>query len=144
MTKAFTTEEIIEKSHEIAHMIANTKEVTEFKAIEAKINENQKVRESLASLRTLQQQLVNFEAIGKEKAVKLVEGKMAKIEEDLDQIPLVQEFKESQVAVNQILQLVSNTVANTVTNEIIESTGGDVLRGKTGSYVDYATPGSCS
>ncbi len=57
---------------------------------------------------------------------------------------MVQQFKESQGDVNDLLQLVSNTIANNVTNEIIRSTGGDVLRGETGSYVANTTPGSCS
>ncbi len=35
--------------------------------------------------------------------------------------------------VNELLQIVASTISNTVTDEIIESTGGDVLRGETGS-----------
>lgn len=47
----------------------------------------------------------------------------------------MQEFKESQYEVNELLQMVSNTIANTVTNEIILSTDGDLLQGKTGAQV---------
>ncbi|MFF2176851.1 RicAFT regulatory complex protein RicA family protein [Lysinibacillus sp. NPDC058147] len=140
----FTKDDLIKKSHEIAHMIANTPEVEFFKKAEAQINENQQVRERIASLKSLQKQAVNFQHLGKEKALKLIEDKIVKIEEEINAIPVVQQFKESQGDVNDLLQLVSNTIANNVTNEIIRSTGGDVLRGETGSYVANTTPGSCS
>ena len=41
--------------------------------------------------------------------------------------------------VNDLLQLVSNTIANGVTDEIIKATDGDVRRGETGSYVKNTT-----
>ena len=144
MTKVYTKDEIVEKAKEIAHMIANTEEVEFFKKVEEQINENQKVREKIASLKTLQKQAVNFQHLGKEKALKMIEGKIATIEEEIDQVPVVQQFKQSQFEVNELLQLVSNAIANNVTNEIIESTGGDLLRGETGSKVRNSTAGSCS
>ncbi len=143
-TKLYTKDEIVAKAKEIAHMIANTEEVEFFKKAEEQINENQKIREKIASLKTLQKQAVNFQHLGKEKALKMIEGKITAIEEEIDQVPVVQQFKQSQVEVNQLLQLVSNAIANNVTNEIIESTGGDLLRGETGSKVRNSQPGSCS
>ena len=143
-TKIYTKDEIVEKAKEIAHMIANTEEVEFFKKAEEQINENQHIREKIASLKTLQKQAVNFQHLGKEKALKLIEGKIAKIEEEIDDTPIVQEFKQSQMDVNNLLQLVSNAIANNVTNEIVESTGGDVLKGETGSKVRNSKPGSCS
>lgn len=143
-TKLYTKDEIVEKAKELAHMIANTEQVEFFKKAEAQINENQHVREKIASLKTLQKQAVNFQHLGKEKALKLVEQKIEEIEKELDEIPIVQEFKDSQYEVNNLLQLVSNAIANNVTNEIITSTGGDLLRGETGSKVRNSTPGSCS
>lgn len=139
MEKKYTKDEIIEKAKEIALMIANTEQVDFFKRAEAQINENQKVRESIASLKSLQQQAVNFQQYGKERALNIIEGKMATIEEEIDAVPIVQEFKQSQTEVNELLQMVSNAIANGVTDEIIKSTDGDLLRGETGSYVKNTT-----
>ncbi len=144
MTKIYTTDEIVAKAKELAHMIANTEEVEFFKKAEEKINENQFVREKIASLKTLQKSAVNFEALGKERGLQVIEGKIEGIEKEIDELPIVQEFKRSQVEVNQLLQLVSNSIANAVTDEVIESTGGDVLKGETGSKVRNSVPGSCS
>ncbi|EMR07481.1 hypothetical protein C772_00497 [Bhargavaea cecembensis DSE10] len=141
MENTYTKHEIIEKAKELAEMIAQTEEVDFFKRAEAQINENQKIREKIASLKSLQKQAVNFQQYGKERALGLVENKIEQIEKEIDEVPIVQEFKQSQVEVNQLLQLVSNTIANNVTNHIIESTGGDVLRGETGSMVRNAPGG---
>jgi len=142
MEKLYTKDDIIAKSKEIAKMIANTEEVEFFKRAEAQINENQKVRESIASMKSLQKQAVNFQQYGKEKALKIIEEKIEKLQEEIDAVPIVQEFKQSQMEVNDLLQLVSNTIANTVTNEIIISTGGDLRRGETGSHVKATTYGT--
>lgn len=134
-TTKYTREDIIEKAKEIATMIANTEEVEFFKRAEEQINENTKVREKIASLKSLQKQAVNFQHLGKEKALSLIEGKIAAIEEEIDGLPIVQEFKQSQGDVNSLLQLVANSISNNVTNQIIEATEGDLLRGETGSKV---------
>ena len=84
--KLYTKDDIIEKAHEIAHMIANTEEVEFFKRAEAQINENQFVREKIASLKSLQKQAVNFQHYGKEKALKLIEEKIEKIEKEIDEM----------------------------------------------------------
>ena len=72
MGKKYTKDEIIAKSKEIALMIASTEEVDFFKRAEAQINENQKVRENIASLKSLQKQAVNFQQYGKEKALSII------------------------------------------------------------------------
>lgn len=141
--KRYTKDEIVERATEVAKMISETEEVDFFKRAEAQINENQKVREMIASIKSLQKQAVNFQHYGKSEALKMVEAKLEKIENELDEIPIVQEFKQSQEDVNDLLQIVAATISNTVTDEIITSTGGDLLSGETGSKIKNSTPGSC-
>ncbi|MFS0615940.1 RicAFT regulatory complex protein RicA family protein [Lederbergia ruris] len=138
----YTKDDILVRAHELATMIANTEEVDFFKRAEAQINENQKVREMIASIKSLQKQAVNFQHYGKEKALQLVEEKLEKLEAELDEIPIVQEFKQSQVDVNDLLQMVSSAISNKVTDEILLSTGGDLLTGETGSKIKNS-PSSC-
>jgi cell fate (sporulation/competence/biofilm development) regulator YmcA (YheA/YmcA/DUF963 family) len=145
MTKVYTKDDIVVKARELAQMISESKEVDFFKRAEAQINENQKVREMIASIKSLQKQAVNFQHYGKHEALKQVEEKIDKIQGELDEIPIIQEFKDSQIEVNDLLQLVSHTISNKVTNEIITSTGGDLLAGETGSKVRSSKGGSsCS
>ncbi|WP_019242219.1 MULTISPECIES: RicAFT regulatory complex protein RicA family protein [Bacillus] len=140
----YTKDDLIQKAEELAAMMAETEEVNFFKKAEAQIHENQKVRELIASLKSLQKQSINFEHYGKEKAYKQVQDKITAIEEQISEIPVVQEFKQSQVDVNELLQLVSSAISNKVTDLIVESTGGDILRGETGAQIKNSSKNSCS
>ncbi|XXM71208.1 RicAFT regulatory complex protein RicA family protein [Lysinibacillus sphaericus] len=140
----YTKDDIMKRAEELAEMIAETEEVDFFKRAEAQIHENQKVREMIASIKSLQKQAVNFQHYGKTEALKMVEAKIENLEKEIDEIPVVQQFKESQTDVNDLLQIVASVISNNVTDHIIESTGGDILRGETGSQVKNSTPGSCS
>ncbi|WP_078546979.1 RicAFT regulatory complex protein RicA family protein [Litchfieldia alkalitelluris] len=139
----YSKQEIVERAKELAKMIAETEEVDFFKRAEAQINENKKIKEMVASIKSLQKQAVNFQHYGKTEALKKVEEKIDAIQAELDGIPIVEEFKNSQIEVNDLLQLVANTISNRVTDEIIQSTGGDVLRGETGSKTKSASGSSC-
>jgi cell fate (sporulation/competence/biofilm development) regulator YmcA (YheA/YmcA/DUF963 family) len=125
----YTKDDIVARAADLARMIAETDEVDFFKRAEAHINENQKVKTLISDIKGLQKQAVNLQHYGKSEALKKVEDKIAAIEKELDEIPVVQDFKQSQVDVNDLLQLIASTISNTVTDEIIVSTGGDVLAG---------------
>ena len=142
MTK-YTKDDILTKAAELAEMIATTEEVDFFKRAEAQINENQKVRDLIAQIKGLQKQAVNLQHYGKDQAYKDVQAKIDALEKELDEIPVVQQFKQSQVDVNDLLQIVASQVSNKVTDLIIESTNGDLLRGETGSNIQ-ASGESCS
>lgn len=137
----YSREEVLEEAKKLAEMLANTEEIDRFKKVEHKVNDNQKIQRLVTKIKTLQKQAVNLQAYEKTKALKIVEEELAKAEQELDEIPVVQEFKESQVIVNDILQLVSGTIAREVTNQVIESTGGNVLTGETGSKTKQ--PSAC-
>lgn len=113
--------------------MAETEEVDFFKRAEAKIHENEKVRALISEIKGLQKNAVNLQHYGKPEALKRTEDKLAKVEAELDAIPVVQEFKQSQGDVNDLLQLVASTISNKVTNEILTSTGGNLLSGETGA-----------
>jgi cell fate (sporulation/competence/biofilm development) regulator YmcA (YheA/YmcA/DUF963 family) len=137
----YTNDEILAKAKELGHMMANTEAVEFFKRAEAQIHENQTVREKMASLKSLQKQAVNFENYGKEKALAMVETKIENVEKELDEMPLVDQFKDAQGEVNSLLQMVSHAISQTVTDEIVISTGGDYLAGETGAQRAHSAPG---
>ena len=139
----YTKDDIVQKAKELAKMIAETEEVGIFKQAEAKIHENQKVRTMIAKIKSLQKQAVNLQHYGKTEALKKVEAEIDGIYEQLSEIPIVEQFKQSQVEINDLLQLVASTISKTVTDEIITSTGGDVLRGETGAQVKHSHCGHC-
>lgn len=128
----YTRKQVLDEAKELAVMLANTEEIDRFKQVEAKINNNQKVQQLISRIKTLQKQAVNYQAYEKTEALNKVEADIDRLQAEIDDIPVVQEFKEIQIVVNDILQLVTGTIAREVTNLVIEATGGDVLQGKTG------------
>ncbi|MDF2607620.1 MAG: hypothetical protein K0S34_1816 [Bacillales bacterium] len=131
----YSKDDILNHAKELAAMIAKTNEVEFFKKAEAKINENERIQHIIKQVKNLQKQSVNLQHLDKEKAQADTDSKIEELLSELDAYPIVKEFQQSQVEVNDILQLVSVTIANGVTDEIIRSTGGDVLKGQTGSKV---------
>ena len=129
----YTRTQVLDEAKKLAEMLANTEEIDRFKQVEAKINDNKKVQRLIQQIKTLQKQAVNFQAYEKTEALKKVEAEIDRLQNEIDERPVVQEFKEIQIVVNDVLQLVSGTIAREVTNNVIESTGGDILAGETGS-----------
>lgn len=125
--------EVIAKAKDLAKLVSETEEVDFFKRAEEKINENKKVQSLIARIKLEQKEAVNLQHYNKHEALKEKDERIDKLMQQLDEIPVVQEFKRSQSDVNDLLQLVANTISNTVTDEIIEATGGNVLEGTTGS-----------
>jgi len=131
MKEKYTKDDIVAKAKEIAKMIAETEEVDFFKRAEMQVNENVRVQQLISGIKLTQKEAVNLEHYGKSEALKKTDKKIEALQDELDQIPLVKEFKQSQMDVNGILQLIASTISNTVTDEIIKSTGGDLLKGTT-------------
>lgn len=129
----YTRREVVEEAKKLAKMMADIEEIDRFKQLEAKLNDNQKVQSHIKKIKALQKQAVNFQAYGKTEALQKIEKEIDRLQDELDEIPVVAEFKDSQTIINDILQMVSNTISREVTNEVIRSTGGDLLQGETGS-----------
>lgn len=130
---SYTRTEVLDEAKKLATMLAHTEEIDRFKQVEVKINANEKVQKLISNIKILQKQAVNLQAYEKTEALKKVEDEIDRLQVEIDDIPVVQEFKEIQVVVNDILQLVTGTIAREVTNNVIEATGGDILEGKTGT-----------
>ncbi|RKD75308.1 MULTISPECIES: RicAFT regulatory complex protein RicA family protein [Sinobaca] len=126
-----TKADVLAKAKELGSMIAETEEVDFFKRAEAQINKNLRVQELIGKIKAKQKEAVNLQHYQKHEALKETEREIDELNAEIESIPLVVEFQQSQTEVNHLLQLVSTSISNTVTDTIIESTGGDKLQGTT-------------
>ncbi len=127
-----TRKEIIAQAEKLAKLISESEEVDFFKRAEQQIKKNANVQRLINEIKRYQKHAVQFKHYNKAEALKKAEQKLDELHHEIDSIPIVQEFKQSQREVNDLLQLVTNVISNTVTNEIISSTGGNLLTGETG------------
>lgn len=142
-TNLYTQKEILDKARELATMISRTSEVDFYKRAELQIKNNERVQELIGQLKQKQKQMVMFESINKPELVKKVEAEFNQLQEELDSIPIVAEFKQSQVDVNDLLQMVTTVITNTVSERIILDTGGNPLTGETGGGPEKKHHGGC-
>ncbi|MFC4617425.1 RicAFT regulatory complex protein RicA family protein [Camelliibacillus cellulosilyticus] len=124
MTK-YTRKDIIDKAGELAKMLAETEEVDFFKRAESQINANEKVQNLIRRIKLLQKESVNLQHYQKHEAYQENEKKIDALMDELDNIPIVKEFKQSQSDVNAMLQTITLTISNRVTKEIIGPSGTD-------------------
>lgn len=140
-TSFITDKEILEKAREIAQMIAKSKEVDFFKRAENQIKHNERVQDLIHQVKQKQKQMVMFESMNKPDVAKKLEEEYNQLQEELDNIPIVSEFKQSQLDVNDLLQMVTHVITNTVSERIILDTGGDPLSGETGGGPEHSHKG---
>lgn len=114
----YSTEEIFNKVEEITARLDELEEVERFKALESRLNDNQKVKDKIERIKKLQKQAVNLQAYGKVEAVKHVDAQIDEIQAEIDSIPIVQEFQSAQVIVNDILQSITNQINQKVDQTI--------------------------
>lgn len=128
VTETLVREDILAKARELADLIATSSEVEYYKKAEKQIGENRRVQELISQIKKKQKEAVAFETTFKnEQMVKKIEAEIAALQDELDSIPIVAEFQQSQSDINYLLQLVMGVVRDTVA-EKIQVEAGTVAR----------------
>ncbi|MDQ8733274.1 YlbF family regulator [Paenibacillus sp. LHD-38] len=112
-------EDISKKAKELANLIFTSEEVQHYRRAEQQINGNERVQQLITKIKKKQKEVVAFETTFKNAdMVKKIEGEMETLQDELDGIPIVSEFQQSQTDINYLLQLVISIVRDTVSEKI--------------------------
>ncbi|NIK68911.1 YlbF family regulator [Paenibacillus sp. BK720] len=112
-------EDIMQKAKELADLIFTSEEVQLYRRAEKQIQGNERVQSLISLIKKKQKEVVAFETTFKnEQMVKKIEGEMEVLQDELDGIPIVSEFQQSQSDINYLLQLVISIVRDTVSEKI--------------------------
>lgn len=112
-------EDIMKKAKELAEVIYNSDEVQHYRRAEQQINSNERVQVLINQIKKKQKEVVAFETTFKNAdMVKKIEGEMEALQDELDNIPIVTEFQQSQADINYLLQLVVTVIRDTVSDRI--------------------------
>lgn len=112
-------EDIMSKAKELAALISTSDEVQFYQRAEKQIQGNDRVQKLIAQIKKKQKELVAFETTFKnEQMTKKIEGEMEKLQDELDGIPIVAEFQQSQSDINYLLQMVVSIIRDTVSERI--------------------------
>lgn len=111
-------DDIMNKAKQLADMICTTEEVTQYQHAEKLIQEHSRVQELIALMKKKQKEIVAFESFQNQEMVKKIEAEIEALQDELDQIPLVVQFQQSQTDVNYLLQLVMGVIRDTVADKV--------------------------
>ncbi len=118
-------EDILTKAEELAGLISTSEEVKMFQQAEEKIRNHERVQELIKTIKKKQKEIVAFETFQNKEMVAKIEREIEELQDEIDGIPLVVEFQQSQSDINYLLQLVVSVIHDTVSQKVNVETGKD-------------------
>jgi len=118
-------EDIMGKAKELADMLGTSEEVKQFQQAESKIRDHERIQQLIATIKKKQKEIVAFESFKNADMVSKIEQEIEDLQEELDGIPLVTEFQQSQSDINYLLQLVISVIRDTVSEKVNVEAGTD-------------------
>ncbi|MBW7453802.1 RicAFT regulatory complex protein RicA family protein [Paenibacillus sepulcri] len=122
---SFNTEDIIVrkdimlKTKELADMLYTSEEVQHFRRAEKQIQGNTRIQDLIALIKKKQKEIVAFETTFKNTdMVAKIEKEIEVLQDELDGIPIITEFQQSQADINYLLQTVVSVIRDTVAEKI--------------------------
>ncbi|MBP1155922.1 MULTISPECIES: YlbF family regulator [unclassified Paenibacillus] len=116
-------EDIMAKAKELAGLLSTSNEVQFFQKAEKQIANNNHIQTLISAIKKKQKEIVAFESFQNQKMVDKIEKEIEALQEELDAIPIVSEFKQSQEDINYLLQLVMTVIRDTISETITVERG---------------------
>ncbi|GIO53249.1 MULTISPECIES: RicAFT regulatory complex protein RicA family protein [Paenibacillus] len=111
-------DDIMSKAKELAELISGSEEVQQFQKAEEKIRNHERVQSLIATIKKKQKEIVAFESFQNQEMVAKIEKEIEALQDEIDAIPLVNEFQQSQSDINYLLQLVISVIHDTVSEKV--------------------------
>ncbi|WP_431523642.1 RicAFT regulatory complex protein RicA family protein [Paenibacillus pabuli] len=118
-------DDIMGKAKELADMLGTSEEVRQFQQAESKIRDHERIQQLIATIKKKQKEIVAFESFKNAEMVSKIEQEIEELQDELDSIPLVTEFQQSQSDINYLLQLVISVIRDTVSEKVNVEAGTD-------------------
>lgn len=118
-------DDIMAKAEELAGLISTSEEVKMFQQAEEKIRNHERVQELIKTIKKKQKEIVAFETFQNKEMIAKIEREIEELQDEIDGVPLVVEFQQSQSDINYLLQLVVSVIHDTVSQKVNVETGKD-------------------
>jgi cell fate (sporulation/competence/biofilm development) regulator YmcA (YheA/YmcA/DUF963 family) len=117
-TEMIVREDILAKAVELADLLTTSNEVQFYQKAEHKIAGNDHIQSLISAIKKKQKEIVAFESFKNQKMVEKIEQEIDVLQDELDGIPIVSEFKQTQEDINYLLQLVMTVIRDTISDKI--------------------------
>ncbi len=123
---------VIQMAQRLGKRLAETEEIIRFRQAEEQIANSQRVQGLIEAIKKKQKELVHARHYKKRHYMEQLKQELDLLQHDFDQLPIVREYQQSQVEINQLLQIIQQVVANSLSRKIEVETGGNVANGCAG------------
>lgn len=111
-------DQILVKTRLLAEIISNQEEVQFFKQAEQQIEHNNRIQDLISLIKVKQKELVNAKALKKSNYIKKLEEELDFLNKELDDIPLVQQYQQSQVEINNYLKTIFKLIKEEISKNV--------------------------
>ncbi|NEW05631.1 hypothetical protein GK047_06300 [Paenibacillus sp. SYP-B3998] len=117
-TELIVREDILSKAKELAELLTTSNEVQFYQKAEKQISLNPDIQVLISAIKKKQKEIVAFEKFNNPKMIEKIENEIDTLQDELDGIPIVSEFKQTQEDINYLLQLVMSVIRDTISDKI--------------------------
>lgn len=110
MDKLYSRDDVISATKQLSEHIHQLEMVQNYQLIEKRVHENERLKHYMNQLKRSQKQSVNFQNYNKPVAYQQSEDSINATKSDIDEIPIVNQFREAQNETNDLLQLITKTL----------------------------------
>lgn len=112
-------EDILAGARELAQLITTADEVRTYQNAERLIQRHERVQGLISQIKKKQKELVAFQTTFKNaQMVEKIEREIETLQDELDGMPVVQQFQQSQTDVNYMLQSIVSIIRETVAEKL--------------------------
>ncbi len=117
---------VLRLSRKLAERLQACEEIRRFRLAEEQVKKSKTVQNYIETIKRKQKELVHAKQYQKREYIRLLEQELDRLNHELENLPIVREYQQAQVDVNDLLQAIQQVIADTVSTKINVETGGDV------------------
>lgn len=118
-------EDILGKARELAELVSSSEEVRVFQQAERQIQGHERIQTLIQTIKKKQKEVVAFEAMKNKTMAAMIEAELRELQDELDGIPIVGDYQQGQVEINDLLQMIVSAIHDTVSEKIAVERGAD-------------------
>ncbi|MBA4602359.1 RicAFT regulatory complex protein RicA family protein [Thermoactinomyces mirandus] len=115
---------VLKRARQFAELIQESEEIKRFRAAEQQVQNSETVQKRIDVIRHKQKEWVVARHYQKTEYARLLEKELDQLNHELESLPIVREYQQSQVDINDLLQIIQQVIASTVSQKISVVTGG--------------------
>ncbi|WP_044640155.1 YlbF family regulator [Risungbinella massiliensis] len=129
MTISTIPSKVLVTAHQFALKLQNSAEIERFRLAEQQVDQSLSVQNLIQTIKKKQKELVHAKHYQKTEYRKCIEQELDQLNKKLDNLPIVREYQQSQVEVNEIIQTIQQILADAISEKIEVEAGGEIVSG---------------